>query len=193
MTKQIQGNDTINSILDTVSLISDSHFSYSLGLGYNACMKPLNLLESFAQGLIEGAFSRVFQTESRTETKKVLTGASTAVARRWLLQLGTEQVRLGEPVINIGRALDNDVILNDPTVSRYHAQFRWRQGRYHVCPPTPPNDLTRQQANGTDKGPYSSPWTTVNQQPVIQQSLSSGDVVALGATTLRVVVEQAQD
>ncbi len=156
-------------------------------------MKPLNLLESFAQGLIEGAFSRVFQTESRTETKKVLTGASTQMARRWLLQLGTEQVRLGEPVINIGRALDNDVVLNDPTVSRYHAQFRWREGRYHLCPPAPPSQLDHRQVNGADKGQHSFPWTTINRHPVSQQALGSGDVVALGATALRIVVEQGQD
>lgn len=193
MTKQIQATEMVDLNLDPIALISDSYFSYSPGLGYNACMKPLNLLESFAQGVIEGAFSRVFQTESKTETKKVLTGASTQVARRWLLALGGEQIRLGEPVINVGRALDNDIILSDPTVSRYHAQLRWREGRYYVYPPTPPGHLDRQQTNGVDKGQHLSPRTTVNQRPVSHQALGAGDVVALGATTIRVVVEQIQD
>ena len=34
------------------------------------------------------------------------------------------------PVVTLGRALENDIVLPDPRVSRYHAQIRNREGRH---------------------------------------------------------------
>jgi len=73
---------------------------------------------------------------------------------------GERHVDLTEPVVNIGRALDNDVILEDPRVSRHHAQLRRRFGRYVLY----------------DLG--SSGGTTVNGYPVQECVLQPGDVLS---------------
>jgi hypothetical protein len=57
---------------------------------------------------------------------------SSAESRQWALRLGDRVFRLGEPVVRLGRALSNDIILDDQRVSRRHAQLRWREGRYYL-------------------------------------------------------------
>ena len=79
----------------------------------------------------------------------------------FLILAGCRQVDLLQPVVSIGRALDNDVIIEDPRVSRHHAQFRRRYGRYVLY----------------DLG--SSGGTTINDYPVEECVLHSGDVVSL--------------
>jgi hypothetical protein len=99
---------------------------------------------------------------------------SAADAGRWALKLGGRIFRLGEPVIRLGRALSNDVILDDQRVSRRHAQLRWRSGGYHL----------------SDMG--SRGGTMLNDRPVQRGeecSLSAGDRVSLAGITLTVQVE----
>lgn len=163
-------------------------------------MNRLQRLEILAQRLIEGTFNRLFAApplqstavsrEPQTETKENLAVVTDQAARWWSLQHGKRRLRLGEPVVSIGRALDNDVILSDPTVSRYHAQLRWRQGRYHLCPPAPKNGATGRQVDNTKHTNHLIPRTTINRQPAIQQPLDPGDVISLGDTILVVVVER---
>jgi hypothetical protein len=69
-------------------------------------------------------------------------------------------------VVTLGRALDNDVVLDDPRVSRHHAQLRVRQGRYVLY----------------DTG--SSGGTFVNQLPVSEMMLNAGDVIALAGAQI---------
>ncbi|HID88662.1 MAG TPA: DUF2662 domain-containing protein [Anaerolineales bacterium] len=80
--------------------------------------------------------------------------------RPFLIIEGGRHVDLVEPVVNIGRALDNDIILEDPRVSRHHAQLRRRFGRYVLY----------------DLG--SSGGTTVNGYPVQECVLQPGDVLS---------------
>jgi pSer/pThr/pTyr-binding forkhead associated (FHA) protein len=49
--------------------------------------------------------------------------------------------RHDRPVVRIGRATDNDVVVDDPHVSRYHAELRREDGEWRLC------DLNT--ANGT--------------------------------------------
>lgn len=74
---------------------------------------------------------------------------------------GKRHVSLTAPTIHIGRALDNDVIIEHPRVSRHHAQLRRRYGRYVIY----------------DLG--SSGGTLVNGYPVQECVLRSGDVISL--------------
>jgi len=78
----------------------------------------------------------------------------------FLIVDGQRHVDLVEPVISIGRALDNDLILEDTRVSRHHAQLRRRYGRYILY----------------DLG--SSSGTTINDYPVQECVLQSGDVIS---------------
>ena len=96
------------------------------------------------------------------ETSEEETEATTAPqGHPFLILAGCRQVDLLQPVVSIGRALDNDVIIEDPRVSRHHAQFRRRYGRYVLY----------------DLG--SSCGTTINDYPVEECVLHSGDVVSL--------------
>ncbi len=75
---------------------------------------------------------------------------------------GDRHFPLDRPVVNIGRRLDNQIILEDPHVSRTHAQLRWRDGRFVLF------DL------GSTSG------TKVNGRPVKQHTLLPGDVITIG-------------
>lgn len=100
-----------------------------------------------------------------------------ADAGRWCLRLGGHVFPLGEPVVRLGRALSNDVILDDRRVSRRHAQLRWRAGTYYL----------------SDIG--SSSGTLVNGQPIRpgeEVPLAAGGVISLAGVVLTVSVEAEQ-
>ena len=82
---------------------------------------------------------------------------------------------LDKPVINLGRQRDNDVIVDDPTVSRHHAQIRLRFGNYVLF----------------DLG--SSGGTTVNGHPVQERVLQSGDVIGLARSRGLLYIEDGGD
>jgi len=73
---------------------------------------------------------------------------------------------LGEGPVTLGRLPECDVVLNDPNVSRRHAEFR----------------RTADGVVVTDLG--STNGTRVNGVPVREQQLVSGDEVTVGSTTL---------
>ena len=92
-------------------------------------------------------------------------------ARRAYLLVSTRgsrpvQFDLGGALIGIGRASDNDVILDDPMVSRHHCQLKLQHGAYSFA------DL------GSRNG------STVNGQPVSQIALGPGDVIRVGDTEI---------
>ena len=69
--------------------------------------------------------------------------------------------------VNLGRGLDNDVVIEHPRVSRYHAQLRQREGQWWLI------DLG--SANGT----------AVNDQTVSEAILHPGDVISLANVEIR--------
>jgi hypothetical protein len=79
----------------------------------------------------------------------------------FLIVNGRGHFPLERPVINIGRRLDNQIILDNPHVSRTHAQLRVRQGRYVLF------DL------GSTAG------TRVNGRRVKEHTLREGDVITI--------------
>lgn len=79
---------------------------------------------------------------------------------------GRRHVPLRQAVISIGRRLDNDIVLDLASVSRRHAQLRWRYGRFILY------DL------GSRAG------TQVNGQPIQEIVLVLGDVITMGGATL---------
>ncbi len=84
----------------------------------------------------------------------------------FLILEGRRHISISKPVVTIGRALDNDVVIDDPRVSRHHAQLRLRQGRYVLY----------------DTG--SSGGTLVNNQPVSEVVLNAGDVISLAGAQI---------
>jgi hypothetical protein len=78
---------------------------------------------------------------------------------------------LSKTLISIGRGLDNDMVIDDPRVSRHHAQITFRHSHY----------LLRDQR--------STNGTFVNGQPVETVVLASGDQVSIGGFELIFVQE----
>lgn len=79
---------------------------------------------------------------------------------------GRKVFPLKEPVINIGRRLENHLAIDDPRVSRTHAQLRAIKGRYILF------DLN------------STGGTFINGQRIAQSILYPGDVISLAGVTL---------
>jgi hypothetical protein len=84
----------------------------------------------------------------------------------FLIINGSRHYTLNRPVINIGRQLDNHLVLDDSLVSRRHAQLRARDGQYVL----------------TDLG--SKHGMKVNTTIVREWVLQPGDVFRLGNTEL---------
>jgi hypothetical protein len=83
-----------------------------------------------------------------------------------LLLHGQIAVPLTRDVINVGRSRDNHVVIDDPAVSRHHLQLRLRFGRYIL--------FDTQSQGGT----------SVNDVPVKEHTLQTGDVICIGTTRL---------
>ena len=91
-----------------------------------------------------------------------ISGPSARPGRPFLIVDGRRHISLLQAVVSVGRAVDNDVIIENPRVSRHHAQLRLRYGRYVLY------DLG---------GPGG---TQINSYPVEECVLHSGDVVSFG-------------
>jgi hypothetical protein len=84
----------------------------------------------------------------------------------FLIVDGVKVFPLTESVINIGRRLDNQLVIDDPRVSRNHAQLRAIKGRFVVF------DLN------------STGGTFVNGQRTSQSVMYPGDVISLAGVPL---------
>jgi len=96
-------------------------------------------------------------SDANTEEEIV---AQAPPGRPFLVMEGHRHVNLHRAVVSVGRAIDNDIIIEDPRVSRHHAQFRQRYGHYVLY----------------DLG--SSGGTQINGYPIEECVLHSGDVVS---------------
>ena len=80
---------------------------------------------------------------------------------------GRHHISLDKPIINIGRRTDNDIVLEAATISRLHAQLRWRYGRFVLY------DLSNREGR-----------TKVNGLTVSECVLQAGDVISLSNINL---------
>ncbi|MEJ2012987.1 MAG: DUF3662 domain-containing protein [Anaerolineales bacterium] len=94
------------------------------------------------------------------------TGSIKFPAGAYLIVDGERHFALNHPVVNIGRRLDNQLILDDLRVSRTHCQIRVRDGRFELF----------------DLG--SSAGTQVNGRPIKHHILQTGDVIDLAGIKL---------
>jgi hypothetical protein len=113
-----------------------------------------------------------FSEESVAETQGISTGIKPVPAtgvvsgNAFLILEGTRVIPLNRSVTNIGRRLTNHLIIDDPRVSRNHAQLRVVKGQYVLF------DLN---SNG---------GTFVNGQRTNQSVLHPGDVISLAGVSL---------
>ncbi|HVD47379.1 MAG TPA: prolyl oligopeptidase family serine peptidase [Candidatus Limnocylindria bacterium] len=80
-------------------------------------------------------------------------------------------VALPNQMVTVGRAPDNDVVVGDPATSGRHGRIEVRGGAFWI------SDL------GSTNG------TLVNGEPVIEKQLGHGDLIAIGANTIRFTLE----
>ncbi len=83
-----------------------------------------------------------------------------------LIISGQRAFALSKPIVQIGRHKSNDIVLDDIYASRTHAQLRLRFGHYMVF------DADSQGG------------TYVNNVPIREYRLQSGDVIQIGQTSL---------
>ncbi len=100
------------------------------------------------------------------QLQSTLTHEDSPTTRAYLIIGGERTFDLQETIVRLGRALDNDLIIEDRRVSRHHAQLRRRYGRYIL----------------QDLG--SSGGTTVNGFPVQEIVLRPGDLISLSGVEL---------
>lgn len=86
--------------------------------------------------------------------------------KAFLIVDGVKVFPLTQSVVNIGRRLDNQLVIDDPRISRNHAQLRSIKGRYVIF------DLN------------STGGTFVNGQRTSQSVMYPGDVISLAGVPL---------
>jgi hypothetical protein len=92
---------------------------------------------------------------------------SQGAARAWLELPDGRRIGIGTRRVRLGRELDNDVVLPDPRVSRYHAQIDCIGDAFTL------RDL------GSRNG------TRVGDRPLVEAPLRPGDTIYLGGVPLR--------
>jgi pSer/pThr/pTyr-binding forkhead associated (FHA) protein len=113
-----------------------------------------------------------FSSENITETSGMATESQTDAPKEsippnaFLILGGTKIIPLDRQVHNIGRRLDNQIVIDDPRVSRNHAQLRVTKGRFAIF------DLN------------STGGTFINGQRTTKSILYPGDVISLAGVTL---------
>jgi pSer/pThr/pTyr-binding forkhead associated (FHA) protein len=135
-------NPTVTTAADTDMVANETH-----------------IIASFSSESV--AETQGMPTESLPETL-----ADAIPPNAFLILGGTKIIPLNRPVINIGRRLDNQVVIDDPRVSRAHAQLRVTKGRFALF------DLN------------STGGTFINGQRTNQSILYPGDVISLAGVTL---------
>ena len=106
------------------------------------------------------------QTKGVAQEEKIDGQGNFAPVNAFLIVGGVKVYQLDRSVINIGRRSDNHLVLDDPRISRYHAQVRAIRGRYVLF------DLN------------STGGTFVNGQRTTQSVLYPGDVISLSGLQL---------
>jgi hypothetical protein len=84
----------------------------------------------------------------------------------FLIVQGRRHILLNRPVVTLGRRTENDIVLDLPSVSRQHAQIRWRFGNFILY------DISSRGS------------ILVNGHPSHEHVLRPGDVIALGEAFL---------
>ncbi len=158
--------DTLIEILETAAQQGKVRFdgAPSITIAEDATLSrgEFNLIASFRA--IKLAETRDMQPDTAAENGDQ--GDDVIPENAFLIIEGVKTFPLTAPVVNIGRRLDNTLVIDDPRVSRNHAQLRAIKGRFVLF------DLN------------STGGTFVNGQRANQTVLYPGDVISLAGVAL---------
>ena len=149
-------------------------FARELGLSLPG--QPIIVIEADPTIEPNGLIVEAAATSPRRETQPMPaapTQTPPSPTKAYLIVNGDKHVPLDRAVVTLGRKLDNTIILDDPRVSRHHAQMRQRYGRWVLY------DL------GSASGTY------VNNHRIEECALRPGDVIMLAGASLIYGEEEA--
>jgi pSer/pThr/pTyr-binding forkhead associated (FHA) protein len=131
-------------------------------IGFKFTAAPTITLTTDSSMAVDSLDVRINKPESVAETQNMSTNdENTQIPSAFLIVGGTDVFTLDKAVTNIGRRFDNHLVLDDPRVSRYHAQIRYVRNHFSIF------DLN------------STGGTFVNGQRMTQSALYPGDVISL--------------
>lgn len=145
--------------LDSLALELDvvQEDPFSVQIIPNPGLKRQQIIVEASESELPQDPTKVGRVENNTQVSKAIESVDA-----FLIINGKRHVKLEKPVVSIGRQLDNDVVLDETTVSRKHLQLRWRFGRFVA------HDL------GSRVG------TIVNGKQISTCVLQAGDVIMVG-------------
>ncbi len=98
---------------------------------------------------------------------------ATKPPRKAYLVINSQIYPIMKETTRIGRKLDNDIVIQDAMVSRYHAEIKQEEGLFHIV------DLD------------STSGTFLNQKKVTKTQLFSGDVILLANVPIMFIDDSA--
>ena len=99
--------------------------------------------------------------------------SSPGLPEKAYLVVNARLFHLDKEIIRIGRSIENDLVLNDPSVSRFHAEIRYEDSQFLLI----------------DLG--SSGGTFLNNQKVDRDVLFSGDIIVFSKLPVMFMSEGA--
>lgn len=172
----IQLNTTIERKLrqknpDLLRLLSQHIVELVAQSGYRLNAEPIVQLlgtDSMDKSDVEVKASHASEGENTTKAMQPILAKQKQAPQnpQLIVNNGERTIELSEALLNIGRADDNHIILDDSYCSRHQIQLRLRFGAYTLFEVS------------------SRSGTTVNNVHVSEHQLQSGDVIKIGATQL---------
>jgi len=162
--RNIQIIDSLRNILDTALKETGLYFASQpvITIATNPSFSPEDVSVLASHNLESMEETKNMASEKSTETDDNQTFPDNA----FLIVEGVKVFPLKEGVVNIGRRLENQLVIDDPRISRNHAQLRAINGRFVLF------DLN------------STGGSFVNGQRINQTVLYPGDVISLAGLSL---------
>jgi pSer/pThr/pTyr-binding forkhead associated (FHA) protein len=157
---------TLIDVLEAAAQQGDIRFEFSpsITIAEDATVAPgdFNLIASYRAASVAETKDMKADMESDFGEKE----SDGIPESAFVIVEGVKVFQLNQAVVNIGRRLDNTLVVDDPRVSRNHAQLRAIKGRFVLF------DLN------------STGGTYVNGQRANQTVLYPGDVISLAGVSL---------
>ncbi len=155
--------DNLNQTLNVIAL--ETNLAFSAPLSFSLA-PDLELGAEEIRVLVPQDVEKIADTKDMESQKMENTSSEKVPNNAFLIIHGTKVFPLREAVIDIGRRMENTLTIDDPRVSRNHAQLRAIDGHFVIF------DLN------------STGGTYVNSQRSHQSVLYPGDVISLAGVPL---------